>query len=100
LQISGLDEDAFAWTLLEEEKVAVVPGTAFGAAGKGHVRACYATAYEPDRSRRWRGCSALCAGTDRHRCPNCQVVYGIRCHDVRGADERVRHQTPHFHEQL
>jgi aminotransferase len=26
--------------------VAVVPGTAFGAAGKGHVRACYATAYD------------------------------------------------------
>jgi aminotransferase len=46
VEISGMDEDAFAWTLLEEEKVAVVPGTAFGAAGKGHVRACYATAYE------------------------------------------------------
>lgn len=46
VQISGMDEDTFAWTLLEEEKVAVVPGTAFGAAGQGHVRACYATAYE------------------------------------------------------
>jgi aminotransferase len=46
VEISGMDEDTFAWTLLEEEKVAVVPGTAFGAAGKGHVRACYATAYE------------------------------------------------------
>jgi aminotransferase len=45
VEISGMDEDTFAWTLLEEEKVAVVPGTAFGAAGKGHVRACYATAY-------------------------------------------------------
>jgi aminotransferase len=46
VEISGMDEDTFAWTLLEEEKVAVVPGTAFGAAGKGHVRACYATAYD------------------------------------------------------
>jgi len=45
VQISGMDEDTFAWTLLEEEKVAVVPGTAFGAAGQSHVRACYATAY-------------------------------------------------------
>ena len=29
-----------------EERVAVVPGTAFGPSGAGHVRACYATAYE------------------------------------------------------
>ena len=32
--------------LLEEESVAVVPGTAFGEAGEGCVRACYATAYD------------------------------------------------------
>lgn len=44
--ISGMDDDTFAWTLLEEEKVAVVPGSAFGAAGKGFVRCCYATSYD------------------------------------------------------
>lgn len=42
----GLDEKAFAQGLLQQEKVAVVPGTAFGPNGKGHVRACFATSYE------------------------------------------------------
>jgi aminotransferase len=32
--------------LLDEEKVALVPGTAFGAGGEGFVRCSYATAYE------------------------------------------------------
>ncbi len=40
---TGLTSDQFAEALLEEESVAVVPGTAFGAAGEGHVRCCYAT---------------------------------------------------------
>ena len=43
---AGMDETAFAETLLMEEKVAVVPGSAFGASGAGYVRACYATAYD------------------------------------------------------
>ena len=43
---SGLDEETFAERLLMEERVAVVPGTAFGPGGRGHVRACYATAYD------------------------------------------------------
>ncbi len=43
---SGLDETAFADKLLEEEHVAVIPGSAFGAGGTGYVRLCYATAYE------------------------------------------------------
>ena len=38
---TGLDEGDFARRLLTEQKVAVVPGTAFGDAGKGHVRACF-----------------------------------------------------------
>ncbi|RXK55478.1 aminotransferase class I/II-fold pyridoxal phosphate-dependent enzyme [Oleiharenicola lentus] len=38
---TGLDEGEFARRLLTEFKVAVVPGTAFGDAGKGHVRACF-----------------------------------------------------------
>ena len=29
-----------------EEKVAVVPGSAFGQFGVGHVRLCYATPYD------------------------------------------------------
>ena len=37
---------AFAEKLLEEERVGVVPGSAFGPSGAGHVRVCYATAYE------------------------------------------------------
>ena len=46
ITISGMNEDDFADRLLQEEHVAVVPGTAFGAGGEGFVRACYATAYE------------------------------------------------------
>ena len=40
---TGLTSDQFAEQLLREESVAVVPGTAFGHAGEGHVRCCYAT---------------------------------------------------------
>jgi len=43
---TGLDSETFARRLLEEERVAVIPGTAFGPSGEGHVRACYATSYE------------------------------------------------------
>jgi aminotransferase len=43
---TGLSSEEFAQRLLEEERVAVVPGGAFGPSGEGHVRACYATAYE------------------------------------------------------
>jgi aminotransferase len=42
---TGLSSEAFAQALLEEERVAVVPGSAFGPSGEGHVRACYATSY-------------------------------------------------------
>ncbi len=44
--VSGMDDNTFAERLLEEERVAVVPGSAFGAAGSGYVRCSYATAYE------------------------------------------------------
>ena len=37
--------EEFAEKLLFEEKVAVVPGSAFGAAGTGYVRCSYCTAY-------------------------------------------------------
>ncbi len=41
---TGLDSTEFAEQLLKAEKVAVVPGVAFGASGEGFVRCCYATA--------------------------------------------------------
>lgn len=40
---TGLDGEQFANRLLEAKKVAVVPGDAFGEAGKLHVRCSYAT---------------------------------------------------------
>ncbi len=40
---TGMNSETFAEKLLQEEKVAVVPGTAFGACGEGYVRCCYAT---------------------------------------------------------
>ncbi len=43
---TGMSEKDFAVGLLNNEKVAVVPGTAFGENGTGHVRACFATSYE------------------------------------------------------
>jgi aminotransferase len=43
---SGMNDETFADTLLSEEHVAMVPGTAFGAGGEGFVRCSYATAYE------------------------------------------------------
>jgi aminotransferase len=42
----GLDDDMFAERLLLEEKVAVVPGSAFGEMGRGHIRICYAQNYD------------------------------------------------------
>jgi aminotransferase len=41
-----MDDETFAEKLLEEQRVAVVPGTAFGVGGEGFVRCSYATAYE------------------------------------------------------
>ena len=46
VDVTGLDCETFAERLLLEEKVAVVPGNAFGAGGDGFARCCYATAYE------------------------------------------------------
>ncbi len=43
---SGMNEVEFADTILSEEQVAVVPGSAFGEGGDGYVRLSYATAYE------------------------------------------------------
>lgn len=44
IRSTGLSSDEFAEKLLIEEKVAVVPGSAFGQCGEAHVRCCYAVA--------------------------------------------------------
>jgi aminotransferase len=46
IKCTGMDSEQFAEKLLAEEKVAVVPGSAFGQCGEGYVRCCYATALE------------------------------------------------------
>jgi aminotransferase len=46
ISVTGMTDEAFAEQLLFEEKVAVVPGSSFGAAGTGYVRAAYCTAYD------------------------------------------------------
>ena len=43
---TGMNDETFAERLLMEERVAVIPGSAFGEAGAGHVRICYAQSYE------------------------------------------------------
>ncbi len=42
IRSTGLRSEEFCERLLSEEKVAIVPGTAFGAGGEGFIRACYA----------------------------------------------------------
>lgn len=44
IHVSGLTSEEFAEQLLLEERVAVVPGNAFGPSGEGHIRCSYATA--------------------------------------------------------
>ncbi|MEA3396156.1 MAG: aminotransferase class I/II-fold pyridoxal phosphate-dependent enzyme [Chloroflexota bacterium] len=46
IQGTGMDDNEFAELLLQEERVAAIPGRAFGKSGKGYVRMSYATAYE------------------------------------------------------
>jgi aminotransferase len=46
IRSTGLTSEEFSERLLYEQKVAVVPGSAFGPSGEGHVRATLATSYE------------------------------------------------------
>ena len=46
IKSTGLSSNEFSERLLETEKVAVVPGTAFGESGEGFVRCCYASSIE------------------------------------------------------
>jgi aminotransferase len=45
-----LNSEKFSTELLKNEKVAVVPGTAFGECGEGHIRCSYATSNEDLKS--------------------------------------------------
>ncbi len=46
IKSTGLTSEEFCEKLLVEEKVLVIPGTAFGECGEGYVRACYASSTE------------------------------------------------------
>ena len=46
IQSTGLSSKDFAVKLLEQEKVACVPGSAFGPSGEGYLRCCFATALD------------------------------------------------------
>ncbi len=46
IRSTGLTSEEFAQKLIEEERVAVVPGDAFGPSGAGYVRCSYATALD------------------------------------------------------
>jgi aminotransferase len=43
IRSTGLTSEQFATKLIDEYKVAVVPGNVFGAGGEGFIRCCYAT---------------------------------------------------------
>ncbi|MBC7871807.1 MAG: aminotransferase class I/II-fold pyridoxal phosphate-dependent enzyme [Chitinophagaceae bacterium] len=43
---TGFSDEEFCETLLLEERVAVIPGSAFGASGDGFIRASYTSSYE------------------------------------------------------
>ncbi len=46
IRSTGLSSREFAIRLLQEEKVAAVPGSAFGTCGEGYLRCCFATALD------------------------------------------------------
>ncbi len=46
IRSTGLGSKDFAFRFLQEEKVAAVPGSAFGPSGEGYLRCCYATAFD------------------------------------------------------
>jgi len=46
IKVTGMTSEVFAEKLLSEEKVACVPGTAFGRCGEGYVRCCYAVSMD------------------------------------------------------
>jgi len=65
VRATGMTEKEFAVGLLQSERVAVVPGSAFGRSGEGFVRCCFATGYDllieaMDRTERFVAKNAAC----------------------------------------
>ena len=50
IRSSGLSSHDFSVSLLQQQKVAMVPGDAFGPSGEGFVRGCFATGLEKLRT--------------------------------------------------
>ena len=46
IRSTGMGSRDFAVRLLQEEKVAAVPGGAFGPSGEGFLRMCFATGFD------------------------------------------------------
>jgi aminotransferase len=46
IESTGMTSEEFCTRLLREQRVAVVPGTAFGPSGEGFIRASYASSFE------------------------------------------------------
>lgn len=46
IAVTGMSSEEFSERLLDEEKVAVVPGNAFGECGEGFIRCCYAASVQ------------------------------------------------------
>ncbi len=67
IAVTGMSDEEFSERLLMEEKVACVPGSAFGACGAGHVRCSYATAYDQIEAG---------AGADGALCPTARIEHG------------------------
>lgn len=46
IEVTGMDDETFCETLLQEERVAVIPGSSFGQSGRGFIRASYTSSEE------------------------------------------------------
>ncbi len=69
IAITGMDDETFCETLLHEERLALIPGSAFGESGKGFIRASYATSEE-------NICEAL------HRLEKFMVNHGLFTNEI------------------
>jgi len=49
IEITGMDDEIFCELLLKEERLALIPGSAFGESGRGFIRASYATSEDTIR---------------------------------------------------
>lgn len=46
IEVCGMNDETFCELLLREDRLAVVPGSAFGESGRGFIRASYAVSYQ------------------------------------------------------